>query len=216
MRFLLILLSLVLQWNVSGNSVNIPTENCVQKTLNVENSVADFDCPFRYQGQYHDSETGLYYNRFRYYSPDEGMYLSQDPIGLAGNNPTLYAYVHDPNSWVDVLGLDCGKPTKYHKRTTAEVEELRKAFDKSGGARELFLKDLAKDPKSVKRYGVEAVESMKKGNVPKDMVVHHKKPLFRGGTNDHDNLILLDKKYHSDNSKALHWYEEGNNPFGLN
>jgi RHS repeat-associated protein len=63
------------------------------------------DCPFRWQGQYEDSETGLYYNRFRYYSPDEGMYLSQDPIGLAGNNPTLYGYVHDPNSWVDVLGL---------------------------------------------------------------------------------------------------------------
>ena len=42
------------------------------------------DCPFRYQGQYEDSETGLYYNRFRYYSPDEGMYISQDPIRRAG------------------------------------------------------------------------------------------------------------------------------------
>ncbi|EFI16444.1 Rhs family protein [Bacteroidetes oral taxon 274 str. F0058] len=40
------------------------------------------DCPFRYQGQYEDSETELYYNRFRYYSPDEGMYISQDPIEL--------------------------------------------------------------------------------------------------------------------------------------
>jgi uncharacterized protein RhaS with RHS repeats len=34
------------------------------------------------------------------------MYLSQDPIGLAGNNPTLYGYVKDINSWVDVFGLD--------------------------------------------------------------------------------------------------------------
>ncbi|QYS87206.1 AHH domain-containing protein [Flavobacterium oreochromis] len=32
-------------------------------------------------------------------------YLSQDPIGLKGNNPTLYAYVADSNSWVDPLGL---------------------------------------------------------------------------------------------------------------
>jgi RHS repeat-associated protein len=63
------------------------------------------DCPFRYQGQYEDSETGLYYNRFRYYSPEEGMYLSQDPIRLAGNNPTLYGYVHDTNSWLDEFGL---------------------------------------------------------------------------------------------------------------
>jgi len=31
--------------------------------------------------------------------------LSQDPIGLIGNNPNLYAYVHDSNSWVDILGL---------------------------------------------------------------------------------------------------------------
>jgi RHS repeat-associated protein len=60
--------------------------------------------PFRYQGQYEDVETGLYYNRFRYYSPEEGLYISQDPIGLhAGSN--FYAYVPDVNFWVDVFGL---------------------------------------------------------------------------------------------------------------
>jgi RHS repeat-associated protein len=67
------------------------------------------DCPFRYQGQYEDSETGLYYNRFRYYSPEEGMYLSQDLIGLAGGSSTLYKYVNDVNYWVDIMGL---KPVK--------------------------------------------------------------------------------------------------------
>ncbi|MFL0062022.1 RHS repeat domain-containing protein, partial [Tenacibaculum maritimum] len=61
--------------------------------------------PFRYQGQYEDVETGLYYNRFRYYSPDTGTYISQDPIGLRGNNPNFYAYVPDVNSWVDLFGL---------------------------------------------------------------------------------------------------------------
>ncbi len=35
--------------------------------------------PFRYQGQYEDEETGLYYNRNRYYSPEEGVYICQDP-----------------------------------------------------------------------------------------------------------------------------------------
>lgn len=63
--------------------------------------------PFRYQGQYEDSETGLYYNRYRYYSPDTGAYISQDPIGLAGGNPTLYGYVFDPNTQIDPFGLDC-------------------------------------------------------------------------------------------------------------
>ncbi|MDR3058482.1 MAG: RHS repeat-associated core domain-containing protein [Prevotella sp.] len=62
------------------------------------------DCPFRYQGQYQDSETGLYYNRFRYYDPEVGNYISKDPIGLAGGDK-LYAYVHDTNRFVDQRGL---------------------------------------------------------------------------------------------------------------
>jgi RHS repeat-associated protein len=64
------------------------------------------DCPFRYQGQYEDAETGLYYNRFRYYSPEEGIYLSQDPIGMAGATFSLYSYVKDTNNIFDPLGLD--------------------------------------------------------------------------------------------------------------
>ncbi len=67
------------------------------------------DCPFRYQGQYDDTETGLYYNRFRYYSPESGMYMSQDPKGLKGTNPNLYAYTSNSNAEVDPFGLDCKK-----------------------------------------------------------------------------------------------------------
>ena len=60
--------------------------------------------PFLFQGQYYDEEIKLAYNRFRYYSPDMGMYISSDPIGLAGGFNT-YAYVKDTNTWVDVLRL---------------------------------------------------------------------------------------------------------------
>ncbi|WP_375200804.1 RHS repeat domain-containing protein [Bacillus sp. RS11] len=66
--------------------------------------VKDF-IPFRYQGQYEDIETRLYYNRFRYYSPADGMYTQIDPIGLVGNNPTLYTYVSNPNAEVYLFGL---------------------------------------------------------------------------------------------------------------
>ena len=62
-------------------------------------------CPFRYPGQYADAETGLYYNRFRYYDPEAGQYISQDPIGLAGGNPTLYGYVGDVGNQYDPFGL---------------------------------------------------------------------------------------------------------------
>ena len=60
--------------------------------------------PFRQLGQYEDEEIGLYYNRFRYYDPRIGNYISQDPIRLGGGM-SLYAYIHDTNSWIDLLGL---------------------------------------------------------------------------------------------------------------
>ena len=60
--------------------------------------------PFRQLGQYEDAETGLYYNRFRYYNPNIGNYISQDPIGLEGGM-VLYGYVYDSNVWIDPLGL---------------------------------------------------------------------------------------------------------------
>ncbi|MGO2681683.1 MAG: RHS repeat-associated core domain-containing protein [Proteus vulgaris] len=62
------------------------------------------ECHFRFAGQYEDKESGLYYNRFRYYDKDTGQYISPDPIGLLGGfNP--YGYVHCPVGWVDPFGL---------------------------------------------------------------------------------------------------------------
>ena len=60
--------------------------------------------PFLYQGQYYDIEIGLAYNRFRYYSPETGSYISQDPIRLAGGL-AFYGYVMDCNGWIDPWGL---------------------------------------------------------------------------------------------------------------
>ncbi len=60
--------------------------------------------PLRFQGQYFDQETGLHYNRHRYYNPKNGLFTTADPIGLAGglNN---YQYVKNPTGFVDPLGL---------------------------------------------------------------------------------------------------------------
>ncbi|WP_230478370.1 RHS repeat-associated core domain-containing protein [Vreelandella hamiltonii] len=60
--------------------------------------------PIRFQGQWHDEESGLYYNRHRYYDPQQGRYISQDPIGLNGGT-NLYGYVTNPTGMVDPLGL---------------------------------------------------------------------------------------------------------------
>ena len=69
--------------------------------------------PFRFQGQYYDEESGLHYNRFRYYDPEIGRFVSQDPIGLRGGM-NLFEYAPNPILWVDPLGLSsfsCNKLT---------------------------------------------------------------------------------------------------------
>ncbi|MDK7178182.1 RHS repeat-associated core domain-containing protein, partial [Micrococcus luteus] len=57
----------------------------------------------RFQGQYYDAETSLHYNTFRYYDPELGRFISQDPIGLMGGI-NLYQYAPNPVEWVDPLG----------------------------------------------------------------------------------------------------------------
>ncbi|ENF7414652.1 type IV secretion protein Rhs, partial [Escherichia coli] len=57
-----------------------------------------------YAGQWQDAESGLCYNRFRYYEPETGMYLVSDPLGLLGGKQT-YRYVPNPLGYIDPLGL---------------------------------------------------------------------------------------------------------------
>ena len=64
---------------------------------------------FHFQGQYYDEERGLHYNRFRYYDPEIGRFVSQDPIGLMGGIH-LFEYDHNTTRWIDPLGLN--KKTK--------------------------------------------------------------------------------------------------------
>ena len=60
--------------------------------------------PHRFQGQIYDVETGLHYNRFRYYDPDAGRFINHDPIGLLGGD-NQFQYAINPVSWIDPLGL---------------------------------------------------------------------------------------------------------------
>ena len=60
----------------------------------------------RFAGQQYDPETGLHYNRYRYYNPDTHTYTSPDPLGIGPNPQSATAYVHNPHTWVDPLGLE--------------------------------------------------------------------------------------------------------------
>ena len=69
-------------------------------------------CNHRFVGQYYDDESELHYNRFRYYSPETGQYISHDPIGLLGGfNP--YGYVFNPSGWIDPFGLNLFTPIEW-------------------------------------------------------------------------------------------------------
>jgi len=61
--------------------------------------------PFLFQGQYYDEEIKLAYNRFRYYDPELGRYISEDPIRFESGQVNLFTYVKDTNVWIDMLGL---------------------------------------------------------------------------------------------------------------
>nr|WP_315967816.1 RHS repeat-associated core domain-containing protein [Burkholderia multivorans] len=63
------------------------------------------DNPIRFPGQYRDEESGLHYNRFRYYDPMVGRYINQDPIGLAGGSNNYTYSDSQPSCSIDSLGL---------------------------------------------------------------------------------------------------------------
>jgi RHS repeat-associated protein len=72
----------------------------------VELYFAEHDNPLRLQGQYYDPEIGMCYNLNRYYHPQLGCFVSQDPVRLAGGL-NIYAYAPNVWTWVDPLGLAC-------------------------------------------------------------------------------------------------------------
>ena len=65
--------------------------------------------PLLFAGQYEDAESGWVYNRFRYYSPQAGVYNAQDPLGVGPNVASAQAYVDNPTTWVDAMGLAAHK-----------------------------------------------------------------------------------------------------------
>jgi RHS repeat-associated protein len=86
--------------NSSGSGgTNLPANRVAAN----ESQFALYRCKLRFQGQYFDEETGLHYNRFRYYEPESGRFINQDPIGLLGG-VNLFQYAPNPIEWVDPWG----------------------------------------------------------------------------------------------------------------
>jgi len=80
--------------------------------------------PIRLQGQYEDGETGLYYNRYRYFDAWTGIFVGQDPMRLA-TGANLYWYAGSTTLLADPLGLSCtfdASTNKWLNRQTGHTQ----------------------------------------------------------------------------------------------
>jgi len=138
---------------------------------------ANVSCRLRFPGQYEDEESGLYYNRFRYYDCETGQYISTDPIGLKGGL-NLYAYVPNPLTWSDPFGLAkvCGG---------GSPKDAQKKIDKGQGPKDIKRID-EPEPDSVpgSQWHAHQTKSVKGKNpaLNKDGSTHDGPPSFHKKT----------------------------------
>ncbi|MBU1170098.1 MAG: RHS domain-containing protein, partial [Proteobacteria bacterium] len=104
-----------------------------------------YDNPIRMQGQYADPETGLYYNRHRYFDPGTATFISQDPLGLAAGE-NVYDYSPNVWGWIDPLGL-CKDPASKklpsgNQKYNASVYEIETQTGLSRGGRQTQIGEI--------------------------------------------------------------------------
>ena len=163
------------------------------------------DCPFRYQGQYEDVEIGLYYNRFRYYSPDEGIYISQDPIRLASRQTNFYTYVNDCNTYIDPFGLNtdkCGKVLElkfkdgWSEAQKAAAQKKVNALNNAGSL--VVTKPPKRGNKSASKIWEEAGKTKPAGHD-----IDHIVDLQLGGKDELSNMWPLDESVNRSLGKQI-------------
>ncbi|MEI7325956.1 RHS repeat-associated core domain-containing protein, partial [Pectobacterium carotovorum] len=153
-----------------------------------------------FAGQYRDTESGLCYNRFRYYDPAGGCYISPDPIGVLGGESN-YGYVHNPVCWVDPFGLagcsvlddiikDANKVASTGGGITSKQAQIlrnnlpviqRRTVFQNQMARKEFVKN--------QDYLMRQWEANMGMSWPKGATPHHIIPLESGGANKWWNLM---------------------------
>lgn len=136
----------------------------------VRNSDGDTGCPFRFQGQYEDAESGLHYNMFRYYDPECGRFISPDPLGVF-TDLNLYQYAPNPIGWIDPLGL-CRRG---NAATQKHMDDVRDQFlaDNPGFVLQSGGRDLAGNQVPERLVQAPGVTGVSGGNFP-DMTFYNK------------------------------------------
>ena len=114
-------------WNVvssSGTVLDAITYDAYGNILS-ESSPSSGD-RFKFAGMEYDATTGLYYDRARYYDPNTGRFVSQDPKGFAAGDTNLYRYVENQSTvMVDKTGLDIFGPSLRNAKDYANPPPLK-------------------------------------------------------------------------------------------
>ncbi len=128
----------------------------IQTGLNKQNQQNNFTLNIRLPGQYSDEETGLHYNRQRYYDPAQGAYLTPDPLGHP-DGPNAYAYVaNNPLGWIDPDGLvlfafDGTGNDESDRNALTNVVNFRDLYRDDGGTK--YVTGVGTDHKGRDNYG---------------------------------------------------------------
>ena len=112
--------------------INTTTGNIIGRSIQTlygqRNWKGNTTCPLLFTGQYHDNESDLVYNRYRYYDPTAGIYTSQDPLGQTPNLASPQNYTKNPTTWIDPLGLKTCQVGSQEARLAIQ-SDIRKIAD---------------------------------------------------------------------------------------
>ncbi len=89
--------------------------------------------PYSFTGREYDPESGLYYYRARYYNPQTGRFISEDPIGFDSGDINLYRYVNNsPLNYTDPSGLcPCGVPQDVINNARKDKRDWSQSADRT-------------------------------------------------------------------------------------
>ncbi|RKN52400.1 type IV secretion protein Rhs, partial [Streptomyces klenkii] len=103
--------------------------------------------PLRFPGQYADEETGWHYNYHRHYDPHTARYTTPDPLGL-DPGPHPYAYVHNPHTWSDPLGLAAHRPRAQHLQPDENATGSHTVFERDASGRVTRYQTWIEEPRA--------------------------------------------------------------------
>ncbi|WP_323869820.1 RHS repeat-associated core domain-containing protein, partial [Xenorhabdus szentirmaii] len=154
--------------------------------------------------QYEDEESGLYYNRFRYYNPESAQYISPDPIGLMGGfNP--YSYVHNPTGYIDPFGL-AGKDCPEKNVNTKVKPHINKAIKEVLAGNDVTVRSF-KDADQILYGAYPKTRKVSGAGEKSPLKTSRQKKEFKLRESERGNTAVYHKDYQFNENKVLTGHE---------